>query len=124
VYEEDKEGMRCFVDTDSQVHKFGERYHLPKSDYGQIFDAMKLPKVKKHVTPEQSMDILQFIGKKLDPTKKEMPTVEESRSFMYLQELLLLFVKKQKLQNKQTKKGMKDDNGKCIFNVYIIVSIS
>ncbi len=75
--------MHCFVEPDSQVLKFGEWYHLPKSDYGKNFDAMKLPKVKKHITPEQPMDILQFIGKKLDPTKKEMPTVEKSRSFMY-----------------------------------------
>jgi hypothetical protein len=51
------------------------------------------------------MDILQFIGKKLDPTKKVMPTVEESRSFMYLQELLLLFGKKEKVQKKLTKKA-------------------
>ncbi len=36
LYKEDKEGMRCFVDTDSQVLKFGEWYHLPKSDYGKI----------------------------------------------------------------------------------------
>jgi hypothetical protein len=52
VYEEDKEKMHCFVDSDSQVLKFGERYSLPKSEYGKIIDAMKLPEVKKHVTTD------------------------------------------------------------------------
>ncbi len=112
VYEEDKEKMHCFVDSDSQVLKFREQYSLPKSEYGKIFDSMKLPEVKKHVTTEQSMDILQFIGKKLDPTKKEMPSVQESRHFMYLQELLLLLGDKEKMKNKNYAKGTKRENSK------------
>jgi hypothetical protein len=58
------------------------------------------------------MDILQFIGKKLDPTKKEMHTVQESRHFMYLQELLLLLGNKEKMKNKNYAKGAKRDNSK------------
>ncbi len=50
-----------------------------------------------------------------------MPTVEESRNLMYLQELLLVFGKKEKMRKKDTTKGTMLENGKCIFYVYIPV---
>jgi hypothetical protein len=101
VFKEDKERMHCLAAMDSEVLNFEKWYDLPTPNYRKKNDTMKLPKVKKHVTPEQLMDVLHFIGKKLDPMNTKMPTVEETRSFVYLQELFLLFVKKEKLHKKE-----------------------
>jgi hypothetical protein len=38
-----------------------------------------MPKVKKHFNPEQSMDILQFLGKKLELTNIMMPSFYRER---------------------------------------------
>ncbi len=42
------------------------------------------------------MDIIQYLGKKVDLMNKIKPTLKEIRSFMYLQELVCIFAKKEK----------------------------
>jgi hypothetical protein len=57
---------------------------------------MGIPKLLKHLTPQQSFGAIQYISKKLDPNSMSTPTVDEIRSFLYLQELVLIFAKKER----------------------------
>ena len=58
----------------------------------------------EHNTPQQSFGAIQCILKKLDLNNMTTPAVEEikSKSFMYLQELVFKFAKKEK-EEKPTK---------------------
>jgi hypothetical protein len=79
---------------------------------------MNLPKVKKHLTPEQTHHILQFIGKNLDPNNKTLPTTKEARSFLYLQELLLLFMTKESKKKEKKGNGSKHKDGIYMFCLF------
>jgi hypothetical protein len=55
-----------------------------------------IPKLMKHLTPQQSLGAIQYISMNLDSNNMRTPTVDEKRSFMYLQELVFIFAKKEK----------------------------
>jgi hypothetical protein len=74
--------------------------------------------VKKHLTPEQSHHILQFIGKNLDPYNTMLPTTEEARSFLYFQELLFLFISKEKKKQEKKGTGSKHKDGNHTFRIF------
>jgi hypothetical protein len=63
VNEEDKLGRRTPTFSDARVIAFIKDNNIDPKDYASFHKSMKIPKVKKHLTPEQSHHILQFIGK-------------------------------------------------------------
>ena len=57
---------------------------------------MSIPKLIKHLTAQQTLGAIQYISNQLDPKNNRVPDIEEIRSFLYLQELVLLFAKKER----------------------------
>jgi hypothetical protein len=94
--EEDKKEIKCVTLPDAKVLEFEEQFKTSKKKYARFFKELAIPKLSKHLPLQQSMDLVQYLGKKVDLMDKIKPTVEEIRSFMYLQELVFLFAKKEK----------------------------
>ncbi len=116
VTEEDKVGMRSPTFSDARVNKFIKHNNMDPKDYSSFHKSMKITKVSKHLTPQQSHNILQFIGKNLDPQNKTLPTTEEARTFLYFQELLFLFMNKERQSKKSQKgNGSKHNDGNYMF---------
>ncbi len=57
---------------------------------------LSIPKLIKHLTAQQTLGAIQYISNQLDPKSNRVPDVEEIRSFLYLQELVLLFAQKER----------------------------
>ena len=118
VNEEDKVGMSTPTFSDARVQAFIKDNKIDKKDYASFYKMLNMPKVKKHLTPEQSHHILQFIGKNLDPYNTTLPTTKEARSFLYYQELILLFCKKEKKKKEKKGKTLKDKDGKSTCQMF------
>jgi hypothetical protein len=111
VTEEDKVGMRSPNFSDARVQAFIKDNKIDKRDYASFYKTLNMPKVEKHLTPEQSHHILQFIGKNLDLYNTTLPTTEEARSFLYFQKRLLLFISKEKKKKEKKGNGSKHKDG-------------
>lgn len=102
IDEEDKNNIRSLHFSDSQVLEFEKMLQLPQNDYGRFMKVLAIPKLMKHLTPQQTLGAIQYISNQLDPKSNRAPAVDEIRSFLYLQELVLLFAKKER-KGKTTK---------------------
>jgi hypothetical protein len=69
---------------------------VPHNDYSRFMKVLAIPKLFKHLTPQQTLGAVQNISNQLDPKTNRVPDVEEIRSVLYLQELVLLFAKKER----------------------------
>jgi hypothetical protein len=111
VNEEDKKEIMCVTLLGTNVLEFEEQCTTSKKNYARLFKVLAIPKLGKHPTQQQKMDIVQCLGKKVDPMNKSKPTVKE-RSFMYLQELVFLFARKEKkIQEESASESEEDEDG-------------
>ncbi len=102
IGEEDKNDIRSLHFSNSQVLEFEKILQLPQNGYGRFMKVLAIPKLIKHLTPQQTLGAIQYISNKLDPKSNSAPAVDEIRSFLYLQGLVLLFTKKER-KGKTTK---------------------
>jgi hypothetical protein len=95
--EEDKKDIRSLQFSDEQVLEYEEMLKLLQNDYGRFMKVQAIPKLIKHLTPQQTIGAIQYISNQLDPKNNRVPDIDEIRSFLYLQELVLLFAKKESI---------------------------
>ena len=94
--EEDKKSIRSLQFTEEEILKYEEMLKMSRKDYSRFMKVLSIPKLIKHLTAQQTLGAIQYISNQLDPTNNRVPNVDEIRSFLYLQELVLLFAKKER----------------------------
>ena len=94
--EEDKKDIRSLQFTEEEILKYGGMLKMSRKDYSRFMKVLSIPKLIKHLTAQQTLGAIQYISNQLDPTNNRVPDVEEIRSFLYLQELVLLFAQKER----------------------------
>ena len=91
--EEDKKDIRSLQFTEEEVEKYEEMLKMSRNDYSRFMKVLAIPKLFKHLTAQQTLGAIQYITYQLDLKGNRVPDIEEIRSFLYLQELVLLFAK-------------------------------
>jgi hypothetical protein len=94
--EEDKKDIRSLKFTEEEILKYEGMLKMSRKDYSRFMKVLSIPKLIKHLTAQQTLGAIQYISNQLDPTNNRVPDVEEIRSFLYLQELVLLFAQKER----------------------------
>jgi hypothetical protein len=82
--EEDKKDIRSLQFSEEKVLKYEEMLKLPHSDYGRFMKVLAIPKLIKHLTPQQTLGAIQYILNQLDVKNNRVPDIKEIRSFLYL----------------------------------------
>jgi hypothetical protein len=94
--EEDKKNIRSLQFTEEEILKSEEMLKMSRNDYSRFMKVLSIPKLIKHLTAQQTLGAIQYISNQLDPKNNRVPDIKEIRSFLYLQELVLLFAKKER----------------------------
>ena len=100
--DEDKKDIRSLQFTEEEILKYEELLKMSRKDYSRFMKVLSIPKLIKHLTAQQTLGAIQYISNQLDPKNNRVPDIDEIRSFLYLQELVLLFAKKER-KGKTTK---------------------
>jgi hypothetical protein len=93
---EDKKDIRSLQFTEEEILKYEEMLKMSRKDYSRFMKVLSIPKLIKHFTAQQTLGAIQYISNQLHPKNNRVPDVEEIRSFLYLQELVLLFAQKER----------------------------
>ena len=94
--DEDKKDIRSLQFTEDEILKYEEQLKMSRDDYSSFMRVLAIPKLFKHLTAQHTLGSIQYISYQLDPKNNRVPDIEEIRSFLYLQELVLLFAKKER----------------------------
>jgi hypothetical protein len=108
--EEDKNDIRSLQFTEEEILKYEEMLKMSHDDYSRFMKVLAIPKLFKHLTAQHTLGAIQYISYQLDPKNNRVPDIEEIRSFLYLQELVLLFAKKERKGKALASKSEDDED--------------